>query len=105
MRQVRQCWLTVSLLLGLLISGWGLRIHRLGDKSIWWDEGWSVWVARQPFVAIAQQVGHDAHPPFYFWLLHVWRWGSGDSEFGLRLSSALLGMLTVANDPGIAEFK
>ena len=96
MKQVQQRWLTVSLLLGLLITGWGLRIHRLGDKSVWWDEGWSVWVSRHSFVGILQEVGHDVHPPLYFWLLHAWRWGSGDSEFGLRALSALLGVLTIA---------
>ncbi len=96
MKRVRQRWVTISLLLGLLIIGWGLRLHRLGDKSVWWDEGWSVWVARHSFVGILQQVGHDVHPPLYFWLLHVWRWGSGDSEFGLRALSALLGVLTIA---------
>lgn len=92
MKQVRQRWLMAS----LIIIGWGLRLHRLGDKSVWWDEGWSVWVARHSFVGILQQVGHDVHPPLYFWLLHAWRWGSGDSEFGLRALSALLGVLTIA---------
>ncbi|MCB9446522.1 MAG: glycosyltransferase family 39 protein [Ardenticatenaceae bacterium] len=92
MKLVRQRWL----MLGLLLIGWGLRVHRLGDKSVWWDEGWSVWVARQSFGDILRQVGHDVHPPVYFWLLHAWRWGSGDSEFGLRLLSALLGLLTIA---------
>lgn len=92
MKLVRQRWMV----LGLLLVGWSLRLHRLGDKSVWWDEGWSVWVARQSWVDILRQVGHDVHPPLYFWLLHAWRWGSGDSEFGLRAFSALLGVLTIA---------
>jgi 4-amino-4-deoxy-L-arabinose transferase-like glycosyltransferase len=80
----------------LLLLAFALRLYRVGDRSVWWDEGWSVWVARQPLVEIAQQTGHDVHPPLYFSLLHGWRIGAGDSEFGLRAFSAYLGTLTVA---------
>lgn len=79
----------------LAFLGFWLRIHRLGDKSVWWDEGWSVWVARQNFMGILQKTGTDVHPPLYFALLHAWRWFSGDSEFGLRLLAAVLGTLTI----------
>jgi mannosyltransferase len=88
----RSLWVAV----GLLLLGAALRFHRLGNKSVWWDEGWSVWVARQSLADIARQVGHDVHPPLYFWLLHLWQGGSGDGEFALRFLSALLGILAVA---------
>ena len=86
----------LALIVGLLWLSAALRIHRLGSKSIWWDEGWSVWVARQSLLDIARQVGHDVHPPLYFWLLHLWQAGSGDGEFPLRFLSALLGVLAIA---------
>jgi mannosyltransferase len=88
--------MTRWLLVGLMLVGFGLRLLRLGDKSVWWDEGWSVWVARQTLVDIARQVGNDVHPPLYFWLLHLWRWGSNDVEFTLRFLSVLLGLVAVA---------
>ncbi len=90
--QTTALWLLVSV---LLIS-FGLRVYRLGDKSVWWDEGYSTWLARQSFVEIAQGTSRDTHPPLYFWLLHLWRQGSSDSEFGLRFLSAGVGLLTVA---------
>ncbi|MEJ2749255.1 MAG: glycosyltransferase family 39 protein, partial [Anaerolineae bacterium] len=74
----------------------GLRVYRLGDKSVWWDEGLAAWTARSSLAATANWTAHDVHPPLYFWLLHFWRLASGDSEFGLRLLSVLLGLLTVA---------
>ena len=88
--------LIIMTLVALLILAFALRLYRLGDRSVWWDEGWSVWVARQSVAEIAQQTGHDVHPPFYFSLLHGWRIGSGDSEFGLRAFSAYLGTLTIS---------
>jgi 4-amino-4-deoxy-L-arabinose transferase-like glycosyltransferase len=83
------------LLVIILLISFGLRTHRLGDKSVWWDEGYSTWLARQSFVEIAQGTSRDTHPPLYFWLLHLWREGSSDSEFGLRFLSAGVGLLTV----------
>jgi 4-amino-4-deoxy-L-arabinose transferase-like glycosyltransferase len=82
--------------LALLLLAFFLRVHRLGDQRVWWDEGWSVWVSRFSLAGILAQTGNDVHPPLYFWLLHLWRSLSGDSEFGLRLLSSLLGTLTVA---------
>jgi hypothetical protein len=84
------------LLVIVLLVSFGLRVHRLGDKSVWWDEGYSTWLARQSFVEIVQGTSRDTHPPLYFWLLHLWREGSSDSEFGLRFLSAGVGLLTVA---------
>lgn len=86
----------IAILLPLLLTAFGLRVHRIGEQRVWWDEGWSVWVARFSPLEILRQTGNDVHPPLYFELLHVWRALSGDSEAGLRLLSAFLGLLTVA---------
>ncbi len=83
-------------LLPTLIAGFGLRVHRLGDKSVWWDEGLAAWAARQSLVAISRWTAADVHPGLYFWLLHFWRAGTGDSEFALRYFSVLVGVLTIA---------
>jgi hypothetical protein len=84
-----------ALLVVLLLLSFGLRAHRIGEQRVWWDEGWSVWAARFPVADILRQTGNDVHPPLYFTLLHGWRALSGDSEAGLRLFSAYLGLLTV----------
>ena len=94
--QTRRTQTTTLLLVGLLLASFGLRIARLGDKSVWWDEGWTVWSARQSLAQIARRTAADVHPPLYSWMLHFWRLGSGDSEFGLRLLSVAIGVLTVA---------
>ena len=81
---------------GILLLGFALRVLRIGQQRVWWDEGWSVWVARFSPLEILRQTGNDVHPPLYFELLHFWRAISGDSETGLRLLAAFLGLLTIA---------
>lgn len=80
----------------VLLLSFFLRVHRIGEQRVWWDEGWSVWAARFPAAEILRQTGNDVHPPLYFELLHLWRGLSGDSEAGLRLLSAFLGTALVA---------
>ncbi len=84
------------ILIAILLLGFGLRVYRLADKGIWFDEGWSSWMARKSLVGIAERTAYDTHPPLYFWVLHAWRAGSGDSEFGLRFLSVAVGVFTVA---------
>jgi 4-amino-4-deoxy-L-arabinose transferase-like glycosyltransferase len=79
----------------IVLLGFALRLYRLGDQNVWWDEGLAVWAARQSLAAAARWTAADVHPPLYFWLLHVWRGLSGDGEFGLRYLSALIGTLTL----------
>lgn len=83
-------------LLLLLLLALALRLYRLGDASIWWDEGWSVWLARQPVAEILRQSALDVHPPLYHLLLGGWLRLTGESEFAVRALSALLGTLVIA---------
>ncbi len=89
---IGRLWMAV----GVILLSFFLRVHRIGEQRVWWDEGWSVWVSRFSVADILRQTGNDVHPPLYFELLHLWRLLSGDGEAGLRLLSALLGTLTVA---------
>lgn len=83
-------------LLAILLLGFGLRVHRLGQQNIWWDEGHAIWAARQGLRQATQITAHDVHPPLYLWLLHGWLRLAGESEFAVRYLSLIGGMLTVA---------
>ena len=80
----------------LLWLAFALRLFRLQDASVWWDEGFSVWEARMGFLALADRTAYDVHPPFYYWVLHFWRPWVGDGEFALRYLSVIFGVLTLA---------
>lgn len=73
-----------------------VRLIRLGDSPIWWDEGWSIWLARQDLLSIARRTASDEHPPLHYWLLHLWTPLAGEDPFSVRFSSVAIGVLTVA---------
>jgi uncharacterized membrane protein len=80
-----------------LIILWGLILSTLISDSLWGDEVWSAWAVQPslPFEMVAR-VRADVHPPFYFILLWLWTKLAGDSELGLRILSAWMGMLALA---------
>ena len=86
---------TVIVLLLCMAAALALRVWMIADDGLWLDEGYSVWLAAQPFAQMLERiVTTDQHPPLYYALLWLWRWG-GDSETYLRLLSTLFGVLTI----------
>jgi mannosyltransferase len=79
--------------LGIILVGFGLRVYRLGTQSLWYDEGFSVWLAGQSLPAITFG---DFNPPLYHYLLHFWVQAAGTTEFAVRYLSVFFGLLTVA---------
>ena len=74
----------------------GLRLFRLDHQSLWIDEIFS-WYSAE--IGQHWTTGHlleDVHGPLYSLLLHLWGGIAGDSEWALRLPSALLGVALVA---------
>ncbi len=84
-------------LLVVLALGWGLRVHRVEVRSLWADEGWTVWLTRGPRLSdVVQAMAADQHPPLFFVLFRLWRTVSGQSEFAMRTLSVLIGLVGVA---------
>ena len=62
-----------SALLAVIIAGSLLRACQLGDKSLWIDEAFSVWMGRQPVPEmLSWLVRIDQHPPLYYLSLGLW---------------------------------
>jgi len=80
----------------ILLLAFALRLYRLADSNIWWDEGWSVWLARQDLWSIALRTAADEHPPLHYFTLHFWDAIVGESAFAVRFSSLALATLAVA---------
>lgn len=80
----------------LCLIGFGLRVYRLDNKNLWYDEGFSVYMARQSLTALPAETARDVHPPLYFAILHGWRALAGESAFALRFPSVVAGTLTLA---------
>jgi len=72
-----------------------LRCFRLGAQSLWIDEVFTWYGAEigRPFAL--SSLLENVHGPLYTLLLHLWGGVAGDSEWALRLPSAVLGTVTV----------
>lgn len=71
-----------------------ISLHRLGDQSIWFDEGWSAFAAARPTLWGAI-TADPTNPPLHYALLHLWVRVAGDDPFTLRWLSAAFGVVTV----------
>ncbi|MFQ6058249.1 MAG: glycosyltransferase family 39 protein [Anaerolineae bacterium] len=82
----------------LVLTAFALRVYRLAGQSLWYDEGWSVYVAlhnaAEALLLIAGP-GHT-HPPLYYLALHAWGLLAGFSEFSARFLSAAFSLALVA---------
>lgn len=83
-----------------------LRVYRLADNNIWWDEGWTIWLSQHDLSWIALRTASDEHPPLHYWLMHFWNLVVGGDAAALaptqveafagRFVSVFFGLLTVA---------
>jgi hypothetical protein len=80
----------------VLLIALALRLYRLGDANLWWDEALAIWGVRKGLLGVTLWTAGDVHPPLYFWSLWGWVQLVGESEFAMRALSALFGVLTVA---------
>ena len=81
---------------GLTLLAALLRFFLIGDKSVWLDEAFSIWLARHPLGEMWGWLVHiDQHPPLYYSLLHGWIRLFGDLQGPVRGLSALCSTLTV----------
>ncbi len=85
------------LLAVVFLIGVETRFVGLADRSLWFDEAFSVSLARNPVPAIVQYLrgNNDTHPPLYYALLHEWTRLFGAHEAAVRSLSALVGLLMV----------
>jgi len=86
----------VLLTVTVLLLATGLRYATLDRQSFWNDEGNTARLVERSVALIIEGAAGDIHPPGYYLVLHLWRATVGASEFALRSTSALCGILTVA---------
>jgi len=79
----------------VLLLAFGLQTWHAGQQSLWYDEGFSVYLASRSLSEITSRTAADIHPPLYYYLLHFWQAGAGTTEFSLRFLSAMFAVLCV----------
>src|SRR6188474_2747371 len=84
------------MVIAITMLGGFLRVLLLGNKGMWLDETFSVWLANHSIPDLLQwAVKIDQHPPLYYLLLHYWIALRGDSAYYARLFSVLFGTATI----------
>lgn len=81
----------------LMLLGAVLRLYRLGFQSFWEDELYSWWASSFAGVGSVIRLGvlPDIHPPGYQLINYLAQQAGAAGEFGLRLPSALAGILAI----------
>ena len=93
--QDRSRLVVAVLLIVIILLALVLRLYRLDNQSLWYDEGFSVYLAGMDIDQITARTAADIQPPLYYYLLHGWIQLFGDTEWALRALSVLFGVLTV----------
>jgi mannosyltransferase len=71
----------------VLLAAFGLRIYGLGAQSLWYDEAFSVILARAELPTALLMLSADFHPPLYYLVLRAGIALFGSSEFAVRFVS------------------
>ncbi len=84
----------IILLLLILVMSFFLRIYKLADKPVWYDEAVSIAHAEKPmpFYIFSPRVNYK---PVYFFLLKGWIAAFGEDAFNSRLFSVIWGVFSV----------
>jgi hypothetical protein len=88
---VTRHWL---LIIPICLVALALRVHRLAEPLMRWDEGWSVAHASRSWLEIVRITSWDLHPPLFYLLFKPWL-ALGRNVFLVRFFSVLVGLLAV----------
>ncbi len=90
-RSVRRHW---ALAILICLAALALRVHRLAEPLVRWDEGWSVAHASLSWLEIVQIASLEVHPPLFYLLLKPWL-ALGRDVFLVRFFPVLVSVLAV----------
>ena len=86
----------LRLALGLTMFALAVRVVGIGMRPLWLDEAFSAWFSAQSWDYLWHVVPtYEAHPPFYYSVLKLWRSLFGGDAVALRSLSVLLSAAAV----------
>lgn len=84
----------LSLVICILFLGFALRLFRLEERGIWYDDAFSIFLAEKGLEDIVLGTAADTMPPLYYFLLHFWMY-VGQELFILRFLTVALSLLII----------
>src|SRR5947209_16524849 len=84
--RITPLWLVAA----LMVLALSVRVTHLGFRPLWLDEAFSAWFSQRSFHYLWHVLPtYEAHPPFYYSLLKLWRAIFGSGPISLRSLSVL----------------
>jgi mannosyltransferase len=93
--RVQRRYLMMSLMASVFLISVLVRLHALGETSIWSDEAFTLILSSYSPSQIIFHTAQDVHPPLYYLFLHAWMMVFGDGVFSARSLSVVAGCLSV----------
>ena len=75
-----------TLLIALVLAAFALRMYRLAQPSLSWDEGWSIGLSTLSWAEINRITALDVHPPLFYDVFKLWL-SLGQHELWMRFLS------------------
>ncbi|UCC64482.1 MAG: glycosyltransferase family 39 protein [Anaerolineae bacterium] len=88
-------WPSSILVIGVCLLAFALRLHRLPEPLLRWDEGWTIAHGRLPWRELIRIAALEWHPPLFYALFKVWQSLAGQMGYTVRFLAVLAGVLTV----------
>nr|MBC7243909.1 glycosyltransferase family 39 protein [Chloroflexota bacterium] len=90
----RERFFSTVVLVAVVLVAFALRMYRLGQQPLSWDEGWSIGLSSLDWTEINRITALDVHPPFYYWVFKIWL-NLGRSELLMRFLSVAAGLVAI----------
>ncbi len=98
---IQKYWWAVSIGAGILVFIIAV-VMSLG-LSVWFDEGYSILISKEPVETLLAHTAVDAHPPLYYLLLKWWGSLFDFNETALRALSAIFAGASVTLGLGLTK--
>ena len=79
----------------ILILAASIRFTGLVRRDFWYDEAFTGVAVKENFHDMIQMIINDVHPPLYYIALKSFAFFFSYSVFGIRLFSAIFGLLSI----------
>ncbi|MFH0929689.1 MAG: glycosyltransferase family 39 protein [Candidatus Moraniibacteriota bacterium] len=83
------------LIWSILVLSAALRVYQINDRDFWYDEAFTGVTVKANFHDMMAMTIKDVHPPLYYIFVKYFSFFFGYSVFGIRLFSAVFGVLGV----------
>jgi uncharacterized membrane protein len=88
-------WHSSIPVIAMCLLAFALRLHRLPEPLLRWDEGWTIAHGHLPWPELIRIAVLEWHPPLFYILFKVWLSLTGQLGYSVRFLAVLAGVLPV----------